>query len=280
MTIAFGFRSRDGWILAADSQETVSDYSKTATRKIRLIEVNTEWRIAYVGAGHGSYIDMLQWQIEKSCQSATDFNFDVAERIINAEVLSLHKKHIWPRQRADKPEIHTLILVQQKKEVFPVWDAMRMFATCDSAVVPIEDYHAIGIGAHMADYLEKIRYRVLMKTEAAERVAIYVLKEIKESINGCGDKSIVCFVSADGSFRFTTPSELEPIEKSCEALNDALQEIFKICLDPEHVTFETDLRIVNKILTDVRNKQVEVKSARDLLYQEIRKGQLKVRGEG
>ena len=50
MTIVVGFLTGDATILLTDSQEVISDYSKTTTQKIQLMNYYGNWRLGIAAA--------------------------------------------------------------------------------------------------------------------------------------------------------------------------------------------------------------------------------------
>src|SRR5208282_837741 len=94
MTIAVGFTTGDAVVLCADSQETVSDYSKTTTQKIKTTTFFNNWRLAIVGSSNASqYIELFEHELLKRLGSAgEDFNYVRTVDIIRATLHQIHKQ--------------------------------------------------------------------------------------------------------------------------------------------------------------------------------------------
>jgi hypothetical protein len=76
MTIAVGFMTRNAVILCADSQEVVSDYTKTTTQNIRTTTFFNNWRIAVVGSGEDTtYIDAYYKDLQMKLGEVQDFDY-------------------------------------------------------------------------------------------------------------------------------------------------------------------------------------------------------------
>src|ERR1019366_4053511 len=86
MTIGIGFTTGDAVILCADTQETVSDYTKTTTQKIRVTTFFNNWRLAISGSSDASqYIELFEHEVWNAlCNAGTDFNYARSVNIIKA----------------------------------------------------------------------------------------------------------------------------------------------------------------------------------------------------
>src|ERR1039458_5671532 len=61
MTMIGAIKCRDGVVLLADGQETISDYAKGAVNKIKYVELIGRIRVVMTGAGDAASIDMI-WE--------------------------------------------------------------------------------------------------------------------------------------------------------------------------------------------------------------------------
>lgn len=98
MTVIIGMNGFPGVVLAADSEETISGYSKRKVDKVAQWQ-NDCIRFAIGGAGAGYYADMLA---DKIAEELTPFNdpepsAKAVGAIIEKVVIEFHQAHIWPR---------------------------------------------------------------------------------------------------------------------------------------------------------------------------------------
>ncbi len=71
MTIAGGILCTDGAILCADTQETIGDYSKHDTSKIRSFHSNV-FTVVMTGGGDSDYLEQAFEMINDACATVCD----------------------------------------------------------------------------------------------------------------------------------------------------------------------------------------------------------------
>lgn len=242
MTIAVGFTTSDAVVLCADSQETVSEYSKSTTQKIRMVTSyggpsgKPQWRIAIVGSSDAAqYIELFEHEVEKRlAQAGNDFNYVRSVDIIRATLHQIHKQHIWPR-RTDKPQLQFLIALQGIEP----FHSRELLVGNDSALYPVrldEHYASIGIGFHMAKAIKDL---ILPNagmiynspTEVIANYGIYLLWHVKKSIVGCDGNTLVLILQ-NGNYRWVTQEEIAEIEQAIQMLYPSQRQLLSALFNP------------------------------------------------
>ncbi len=238
MTIAIGFTTGNAVILCADSQETISDYTKTTTQKIKTTTFFDNWRLAIAGSSNTShYLELFEQEVVKRLGKAgQEFDYPRTVDIIRDTLQQLHKKHIWPRgNNSDKPVLQFLIGIQGIKPTV----SQDLLHCVDTAVchVPAYDHYAsIGVGYHMA---KAIKDRLLpdagiIYNSPAEVIAgygIYMLWHVKQSVVGCDGNTLV-LIMQHGKYRWMTQEEVGEIEYVVQRLYPNQRQLLSALFNP------------------------------------------------
>lgn len=264
VTIIAGFLAQEGWVLAADSQEIVSDYSKNTTQKIRVFTLPSGWRIAFAGAAsNAGYADMLQSEILGEIAAAKGPDFKTLKKIVCSRVLHLHKQHFWIRK--SPPSVQALILLQGPGDTGEK-RGVALLATNDSAVFGVTDYHAIGVGSYMADYLRPLCFQDRrLPAEVVENLAIHILKQVKTAISGCDGETIIATFGFDGTMRFKTQPEVLEVERAFAEYQRALKPIIFSLAFPRMPDryLQSHLKHFSGELTDIHARQLQEQAVWD-----------------
>jgi 20S proteasome alpha/beta subunit len=235
MTIAFGLMNGGSVVLAADSREIIGSYAKKTTQKIKHTVYFGKWRLGIVGASDSShYVDLFEAELSRQLASIKEFDYAKIHSIIASALHRIHKQHIWPRPKGDKPQFNTLIAIQGIEPV----RSRSLLVTEESALLNVSEFKSIGIGSYMADYLHR---RVLRSsgrtynasTEFLENLAVFILKQVKTSVEGCDDESLIAtFNGVDGSFHWLTNDDILEREEWLNNYARAEAQLFRALLAP------------------------------------------------
>lgn len=103
----------------------------------------------------------------------------------------------------------------------------------------VREYKSIGIGSYMADYLHQQAMSSIggtynASTEFLQNLAIFVLQQVKSSVEGCDDESLIAtFNGTDGSFRWFTHDEVLETEGLIHDYRRAEAQLFRAFLNPK-----------------------------------------------
>jgi len=218
VTIAAGFVARDGIVLCADTQETYGQLLKLNTPKII---VRPEFfvpgpRIVFAGAGHGPFIDKLAneaWKRVSTRTSAGDFA-EVCDDI-EASIKDTYEEFGRIFQSGAMPEAEMIYAVA-------VAGRNGLFKAIGPIVNPVDRYASVGVGLYLADYIhERLGLATPRLADSGwyEILAIYLLQQAKEYIDGCGGESHVLTLRASGKISVVDPADVTLIARHINALD-------------------------------------------------------------
>jgi hypothetical protein len=226
MTIAAGFSAGGSVILCADSEETISDYAKSAAQKIFTCSFGDSWRLAIAGAGDASLIELFQEELTRRI-AGDQFDYGGIHQKIEFTLRQIHKLHVWPRTGGNQTSFQLLIALQWKDP-----GGAALFVTQESVLLPVHGFQTIGIGKYLADYLLTRIYAqgeiYKARSEEVMRVAIFVLDQVKSAIQGCdGQTHLFVMNAVDGSERYVVGPEVTMIEHEFQVFNQGQTRLFR-----------------------------------------------------
>ena len=188
---------------------------KGESGKILVIETQT-WLAAIVGAGFTDYVDMCKDKIVRALvgNTATDklsSPSPIAD-LLESSLLEIFEKHfaplsIYPEQ--ERPHAHMLCPVQATNGtgVVTTW--------IGTAFVRHFDYAFVGTGSMVASNIARKVLTPSRRNRSMREVAglaIYILDQVKSSVDGCGGDTTVILLGRDGN-RTYIPL---PLIRECE----------------------------------------------------------------
>jgi 20S proteasome alpha/beta subunit len=209
MTIALGILAKRAVILAADTQETIQGYWKINQGKIRAANASVG-AILLSAAGSATYCDALMQTLERDFlrNDSTGVLDDWEPRF--AERLKLfHAEHVIPfaaiPDHNDRPSVSALVAVQWKH-------GRALWSTDKSVMVRHDRFAAVGIGSTHANGLLANLARVHHDPLTAAALAAYVLFQVKQHVDGCGDDSEVMYLTKN-EYHDLSAEQLYELEK-------------------------------------------------------------------
>ncbi len=129
----------------------------------------------------------------------------------------------------------------------------------ETAVNVIREQKCIGIGSFLADY---ILDRVLENCGGKYHliaVAAYLLREVRENIDGCGKDSTIWFFGPnDGVKEKISYSYIDRLEHETELLNATMRDVFSYATDIGNVYDNSDFTAIEE---DARRRRLSHKDA-------------------
>jgi hypothetical protein len=211
VTIAAGFVARDGIVLCADTQETYGQLRKINVGKIIARPesfVPNLPRIVFAGAGHGHFIDKLAneaWKRVASRNPSGDFT-DVCDDI-ESSIKDTHEEFGRIFQQGAMPSAEIIYGVAASGRV-------GLFRAIGPIVNPVDRYASVGVGLYLADYIHDrlgLASPALADSGFYEILAIYLLQQAKDYIEGCGGESHVFTLKRNGKIDVVDPADVQLI---------------------------------------------------------------------
>jgi 20S proteasome alpha/beta subunit len=203
VTIAAGFRYRDGILLCADREIT------QGTRKFSQCKIYGEQSpgvsLGFTFAGSVNYAEMAIQEITA---------------VVKSSHLTTHGE-IWV---AIKDIIHDIYVdsiggVLESRQtgtgfnlLVAAWaeGSLKLYATDDTAITEVPQFRCIGIGEELAKYvLERdfVQGSDRMSLQTVEVIALRILEHAKQSVTHCGKETDVLILGSDGEITRKTQND-------------------------------------------------------------------------
>jgi hypothetical protein len=235
MTLIGVFEGSDV-VMFADRQETLADVAKWDCDKIKYFEFFQRFRIAMSGAGDSNTADMIWEQVQAETK---EFGFKyelpdmpkLKELILNI-VSRITRKCILPYPGNDRPMVELIWAIQQLSphESLAADPALKLtwpidlFRTYGLAVNTISGKHFSGSPLPLIRYLYDMYLEgLIIGTEEAEALAVYLLWEAKEYDPYCGKHSDVITLRREGGVRKLSFDEVKYWENHFSHLKESMR---------------------------------------------------------
>lgn len=242
MTVIIGMRGYPGVVLGADTEETISGYSKRTVDKVG------EWKseclcFAIGGAGAGHHADALADKIAAELLQvrAAEPSAEMLTPIIERLILEFHQAHIFPRASVSSTEdaaVQLIIVVQPLLGGYAEHGHIWVWQTCDSAVLHItgertfRSYASVGIGSHLADYLLGRLFVPAGGEGHLVLMAAYVLREVGATIAQVGKEPHISLFRTNGTMEWFGFHELQKFEGVFKEYDHLIKDISHFAIDP------------------------------------------------
>ena len=289
MTLIGTLPGAGGAVLLADRQETIGDYTKWDVDKIKLVELQGQYRFLMAGAGDGNTIDMIWEEVVDAWRQALPGSLaqplNLKKLIVNV-VRRVTKESILPYPSGEEPLVDLIWAIQQ---ITPAMDSPLLFRTSGLAVNSIgrRPYFS-GHPIQLMQYLSELYLRhVIMTLEQAEALAAYMLWEAKEYDASVGRHSDIFTLRTDGTIGRLTRKQVEYWEEHFEHLKNSMRllpllscstELSQQVYDPKdhlqrfRTAMETLIKQQMKMRADTTQERNELEAA---LTKNIRKTAMK-----
>jgi len=197
VTIIAGFKSYEGIVLCADTQETVG-FSKRNVPKLRF-EPNDkadkgvpkdDLAVAFCGAtNNGAFMDEMVDLAWEEVQTAA--SLDEASDLIRRSIKSYHAEATKNYQVGHLPDTELIYGIK-------MFGDSRLFYSL-GPVTRRDQYATGGIGAYMADFLVSRMYKDYLPLKQCVILAVYSLFQAKEHVEGCGGDSHIAILRNEGT---------------------------------------------------------------------------------
>lgn len=198
MTIALGFCTSDGGLLCADTYDAITGLSKGFVRKVRLHSFDG-CAIGFAGAGTGGICDGLERAIAEALERSDAGTSDVRVRQIEGAVRRFYRRYIWPDpQFREGSGLEALILFHD----LTTRDSMLLKSSHSPVLSKHMDYASIGSGSFVANRWRElmIPYGFVSPLDWAAAIALYLVCQAKQSVDGCGDWTDFVMFRREGAY--------------------------------------------------------------------------------
>jgi hypothetical protein len=249
VTIVAGFKSREGIVLCADTQETVGE-SKRNIPKLRFEPQDamhlrsTERRSGGVflwAADNGVFMDEMVDRAWEDVQTAT--SLDEACDSIRGSIKQHYREAKSIYQTGYCPQTELIYGVK-------MFGTSRLFYGLGPSIAERDKYAAGGQGVYLADFIASRTYSEHLTLRQCVILGAYILYEAKENVVGCGGNSHIAILREGGASGLINWHDIK-------AINEFLQQA-------DNYGGELLLHAANFKLTENQFEE-EVKSVVDML---------------
>jgi hypothetical protein len=211
MTICAAIRCADGIVLAAD-REIGRGETKYCETKLFTVNNSPEWSVTFGYAGHPDFAKKIY---NKLLSFSAKLQTPEIEAIKDAIGYYVGETYDEFPQESDLMEM--AFAVQCKGKV-------SLFKTEDRSVAGEINRRAfLGAGdAPVVRYLERVCGRLPLLTCHGLPLAIYIVKQAKEFVKGCGGETDAVVIKANENPAWTAQPRIKHIEKCARAFEVAV----------------------------------------------------------
>jgi 20S proteasome alpha/beta subunit len=199
MTIAAGFRVKDGILVCADTQYTGG--VKIHQPKVFRYEIGAgqdSCALAFALAGHEVYgkmaIEDCAEEIEKCAASARSLR--TVKGLLRKAVRSIALGYVDSRPDLSDRDVSRFELVIAAW--LPRGGGLSLFRASGPGLILVDNYYCAGSGAYLADYLVRSIFTRHMSIESAVLMATQALAAAKSYDPSCGGDSEFVMLSSEG----------------------------------------------------------------------------------
>jgi hypothetical protein len=213
MTVAAGFRCRDGILLCADSQETITGYLKTDKRKI-VTHFTDNFVVGIAGAGTSDYIETAVAQV---FQTIPPDAADLAAILkgLKAALLEFFKSSLQPwaaHPEQDRPTVELLVGITHKN------GSSGLYHYSGTSINSIHGAKTIGAGVLLANSLASTYWNSTYHLVHTASLATYILWKVKKGVDTCGGRTDMIMLRPGAECAFVGTDEVERLERKQQAI--------------------------------------------------------------
>lgn len=268
VTIIAGFKSYEGVVLCADTQETIGSSKRNVPKLIFQPEhyylpstiqhhVSNPGYLAaaFCGAGHGPFIDKLVERTWQDMQSAK--SLDDACSIAEASIGNTYDHFGRIYQVGHCPEVELIFGVKMEND-------SRLFTAIGPVVNEKKTCDSSGIGSYLANFISARMYREHLTLHQCVILAAYTLFQTKEHVDGCGGESHIAVLRNEG---ISGRVDLTRIESITKLLQHADTEAGSLILETGNLgrgekEYTEAMYLIVEVLNSLRDAtQKEIKQA-------------------
>ena len=215
VTIVAGFKSYEGIVLCADTQETVNNMSKRNVPKLIFQPSDhlgqskalseDDLAVAFCGAAdNGPFVDKLVENAWEDAQAGTSLDevCDLIERSIKKTYKEFN--HIF--QTGYAPSADLIYGVK-------MFGDSKLFSATGPIVVEKEEHYSGGAGYYLSDFLAGRMYHSGMTLRQCVILGAYILFQTKDHVEGCGGDSQIAVLRNFGVSGKVDWRSIEAIDK-------------------------------------------------------------------
>lgn len=224
MTLIAAFKCSDGYVVCADSQETVGDH-RVSRQKISPKKLGN-FEVAIGGSGDvGPLIDAIVHQIESKIESSVDIRIlPELKTLIHNELLEARRKdaQLYPRKYR---EVRFVICARSSDP-----PAVEVWHTAASQLIPVKEYCLVGWNDELYEHGAKRLYSAGMPITQALLLGMYLL-ELAENTSNYVRGPITAVVARDNGLWLEKADRVATLTERIKLFTAAVDRLVLACPD-------------------------------------------------
>jgi 20S proteasome alpha/beta subunit len=215
MTIAIGLLGNHGVVLAADTQETITGYTKENVGKVP-ISIFDNLTAVFAGAGDSDYIESAMEKAREKlgdCKDLKEVKEYLEERLVGYFDGYLANWAMFPQN--ERPTVEMLIGIAMKD------GDCGLFHFRGTSFYSV-DRKAIGTGIILANDLLSEYCLDIQDLSQLTSLAVFCMKKVKDRVDGCGGGTDIVVLKQGGDLAMLSRGEVERLEKKTLRLEGKL----------------------------------------------------------
>lgn len=250
MTIALGLIAEDGVVIAADRQETEGDQKKEQG-KIESLWAMTVGSLLVSGAGNGPYIDSMSKRLQ-TCFGGEGWEWcevdEITERF-KAVHSTFYSESVLPfsgYQPYERPDYELLFGCSIGNHAHLLWYSHKL------TLNRVQEFRAVGVGASTAESLLAKFYARRLPLKVAISLAVYVVYQVKNSVEGCGFATDVMFTQIGSPPSRLAESAVQEMESAFAKYRLVERDELYRCIGGGMIPKNRNVKAWNKLRRDLR----------------------------
>ncbi len=176
MTLVAGFKCRDGFVIAADTEITYGAVRFQGHKLASYYGQNKAYDIIIGGAGDGVYIDAVCQKIRDAAAALSQPTLANIKEAVEKVIAAVHSDSIFKYWKPDDPDRPFVQLVCGIQEGQKGWGLLQ---TDRDAVAEADEHAVAGSGSLLAEYLIEKMWVPGLSTAVAVHLALQLFREVK-----------------------------------------------------------------------------------------------------
>jgi 20S proteasome alpha/beta subunit len=250
MTLIAGFKCADGYVICADSQETVGSYRATRQKLVPIAVGKV--RMAIAGGGDGDLIDAFVGRFSQKYQQSEIAELDSAVQVFKDDLLAFVKEKKVRIRKIDSTFRFLLGAYSEQDK------KCRLWKTVTGDPIEVADYALVGVEDERYEYAARNFYRAVMPISQGVFLGLYLMW-LAEQTSNYVKAPISVGVLKDNGLYFEDQNKVNSIDQKVRLFTAQFEAQFLACSDTglQGEEFGNRLKEFGKTVVQFRRDYIE-----------------------
>lgn len=250
MTLIAGFKCADGYVICADSQETVGSYRATRQKLVPIAVGKVQMAIA--GSGDGDLIDAFVGRFSQKYQQSEIAELDSAVQVFKDDLLAFVKEKKVKIRKIDSTFRFLLGAYSEKDK------KCRLWKTITGDPIEVTDYALVGVEDERYEYAARNFYRAGMPISQGVFLGLYLMW-LAEQTSNYVKAPISVGILKDNGLYFEDSKKINSIDQKVRLFTAQFEAQFLACSDTglQGEEFGNRLKEFGKTVVQFRRDYIE-----------------------